>query len=259
MPWPEGRAAGLLRSLLSWLYPPLCVGCNSLLHTSRAGFQVDHWLCSACIGPLPVLVPPYCARCGEAYDGAREPDFHCGNCADRPFAFEFALAGYHAEGQVRELVHQFKYGREYHLRRVLAVLAARAFEDPRLQALLPLKPVLVPVPLHPTRLRWRGYNQSEAIAQQLGKLLTLPTKNALRRTQPTEAQAGLTRAQRLSNLKQAFALRPAFAGSSSELRGRCVILVDDVFTTGSTAHECARALRRGSGVEKVVVVTVARG
>jgi competence protein ComFC len=247
------------RALAGYLYPVLCVGCGQRMPGDVGGYELEHWLCAQCSPGLHSLEPPFCNRCGEAYEGALEGEFRCGNCAQRQLAFEYARAGYHAEGLVRELVHQFKYGKQLHLRRVLGSLAMAAFQDPRLQELLSRQPLLVPVPLHPVRKRWRGFNQSEVLAQQLSRHLKLPVVNALDRIMPTEAQAGLTRVQRLTNLRQAFAVKPRFRQAGAELRGRCVILVDDVFTTGSTAHECARVLVKTAGVEKVVVVTVARG
>ena len=251
--------SSIWRALAGYIYPVLCVGCGHRMPGDVGGYELEHWLCGTCHPGLHSLEQPFCHRCGEAYDGALEGAFHCGNCAQRQLAFEFARAGYHADGLVRELVHQFKYGKQLHLRRVLGALAMTAFQDSRLQELVRRSPLLVPVPLHPVRKRWRGFNQSEVLAQQLGRHLQLQVVNALDRVLPTESQAGLTRVQRLTNLRQAFAVKPRYCQGSTELRGRCVILVDDVFTTGSTAHECARALVRNAGVEKVVVVTVARG
>jgi ComF family protein len=111
---------------------------------------------------------------------------------------------------------------------------------------------LVPVPLHRRRLRWRQFNQSEEIARFLGRILGLPVRPWLRRIRSTTAQTRLSRSQRRKNLRGAFESVPRMAA------GAGAILLDDVFTTGSTAHECARVLRAG-GFEKVVVVTVLRG
>jgi competence protein ComFC len=249
----------MLHAFLGLLYPARCVGCTVRLENQIERQYLSDWACAACVPALPELEEPICQRCGEAYPGSAEQLLCCDNCADRGLAFEYARSGYHAQGLVRDLVHQFKYEKKLYLRRVLGILTLKAMEDTRLQQLLLQKPVLVPVPLHPTRLRQRGFNQSQVIAEELARALQLEMYDALERLRPTEAQANLTRAQRLKNLSQAFGLRLNYARDGSPLRGRAVILIDDVFTTGATTHECARLLRREGKVEKVVVVTAARG
>jgi ComF family protein len=100
----------------------------------------------------------------------------------------------------------------------------------------------------------RGYNQSRELAIELARTTGIPTQNALRRSRYTLAQAGLDRDRRLRNLRSAFSIRPGHS-----VRGRRILLIDDVLTTASTAQECARVLQRDGGAEKVVVITVARG
>jgi competence protein ComFC len=239
------------------IYPSVCHGCGARLRPDFTTVSLDHWVCPSCQPKLAKLEDPFCQRCGEAYDGAREDSFRCDNCRDRVFSFEFARAGYLAEGLVREAVHGLKYNGRYELRLLLAALMRDAFEDSRLAELLLSKPLLVPVPLHHTRLRQRGFNQSLVLAKELGRLMNLPVIDVLCRQRPTQQQASLTRKQRLANLSKAFSLPQRKA--AVKLRGRTVILVDDVFTTGSTANECAKVLKRDGKAEKVVVVTAARG
>jgi len=146
----------------------------------------------------------------------------------------------------------------YQLAAELGRLAGRAFaEDPRLAEALEGGWPLVPVPLHRRRHLWRFFNQAEEIARSLGRATGLPLCRALLRTVSTGSQTRLSRAQRLKNLKGAFALsREGKRFTAAGPPG--AVLVDDVFTTGATTGECARLLRR-SGVQKVVVVTVMRG
>jgi ComF family protein len=150
------------------------------------------------------------------------------------------------------LVHDLKYGRRLELARPLADLATRAFEDPRLEVALEEKWPLVPVPLHRSRRRWRHFNQASELALPLGRAMGLPVVEGLKRNRSTVTQTRLSRAQRQKNLRGAFEVARGFDVPAG------VILVDDVFTTGSTVNECARILRK-SGVQKVVVVTVMRG
>ena len=219
-----------------------------------AQFGPGTWLCRACEDELPRIDSAVCAVCGEPYDGALSHAFRCWNCQDREFDFEFAVSGYRARGLLRDLIHAFKYENRYETRGLLASLLRRALQDPRLAGEDLADWLLVPVPLHPLREMARGYNQCWEIALELSRATGIPAAQALRRTRRTHSQAGLGRASRLRNLRGAFALRP-----SQNVAGKCVLLIDDVLTTGSTCQEGARALRREGGAEKVVVITVARG
>ncbi len=173
------------------------------------------------------------------------------NCGDRELSFEFATAAYRSRGVVRDLVHQFKYRRQYHLRHLLARMLAEGFHDTRcadggIDA-------IVPVPLHPAKLREREFNQAEVLARLAGERLGLPVADCLRRLRYTPTQTHFHREERFENLRDAFAMADA-----PDLSGRRVAVVDDVLTTGSTADACARALRE-AGAAAVVVITVARG
>jgi len=156
-----------------------------------------------------------------------------------------------------ELIYQLKYHRGVHLAGELGKLAAEAFDDSRLVEARAKRWPLVPVPLHCGRLRTRHFNQAAEIARALGREVDLPVLPALKRIRATGTQTRLTRAQRLSNLKGAFALTRVGHRFAAE-KPAGVVLVDDVFTTGSTVDECARTLRR-AGIQKVIVVTVMRG
>lgn len=239
----------ILSSGLSWLldgiYPGACHLCGDPLPGGRC-------LCTPCADRLPRLSQPFCDTCGQPYDGQVWRHFECPNCHDQQFAFEFARPAMLRSDGAMTLVHGLKYHRRLELARELAGLAIKAFDDPRLDPARRGRWPLVPVPLHRRRQHWRQFNQSREIALPLGKALGLPVAPLLKRIRPTTTQTRLSRAQRQKNLRGAFELRRGTAG------GEGAILIDDVFTTGSTAHECARILRAG-GFQKVVVVTVMRG
>jgi ComF family protein len=251
------RAQRLLRPVWqAWVdlvYPRQCCVCK---------VPVDEgWFCKTCTDALPRVEAPYCKVCGEVYEGALTNEFRCTNCSGRRLEFEFAVAACHAEGAMRELIHQFKYERRLQLRGALATLMVRTLEaEPRLARENLADWLLVPVPLHRSREVDREYNQSWELCQRLSRLTGIPAAKALLRTRETEQQAGLSRQERLKNLRGAFAVRQAGRWwPEIKLKERRILLVDDVFTTGATTSECARVLRREGGAEKVVVITVTRG
>lgn len=240
---------------LDWIYPPLCALCGSGLAGGRA-------LCESCAAAMKRIVPPFCDVCGESFQGQIDGAFDCPNCKEISFHFEFARAAMDRSGEILELVHRLKYGKEIHLARELGTLACRAFEDRRLAVALEEKWPLVPVPLHRRRQQDRQFNQAEEIARVVGLETGLPVLKRLKRVRRTQTQTRLSRKQRMENLKGAFAIRKGWFWEKGNPIGKeetpGVILVDDVFTTGSTVDECAKVLRK-AGAGRVAVLTVMRG
>jgi competence protein ComFC len=234
----------LLDTLLELFYPSNCVGC---------GYPQDRGtlLCEQCKATSPRIRAPFCRCCSRPFEGLISGDFCCPNCEDSTPAFDCVVSNYQARGVLRELIHRFKYGRQFYLRGVLAEFLVEAIQDARIQE-YPIN-CLVPVPLHPVRLRERGFNQAEALAEALSKRTRLPVLRCVERRRHTNTQTRFDRAERMQNLRNAFALR-----ESSDVRGKHLVLLDDVLTTGSTLHECALVLR-AAGAESVRAITVARG
>lgn len=248
-PEPRGWRKTASR-LLDLLYPASCAVCGE-------GLVHGNSLCGPCGADLPRLTEPFCQSCGEMFEGIIEGPFDCPNCSELSFAFEFARPAMVRDERTLDLIHRLKYGREIHLARELGTLAAEAFMDPRLLPALDGGWPLIPVPLHRQRLRHRHFNQAGEIARVISQHVDLPVLRGLKRKRPTNTQTLLTRKQRLENLRNAFE-------PTSQAR-RCIatspqgaVLIDDVLTTGSTVHECAKVLRR-AGFRKVFVVTVMRG
>lgn len=161
---------------------------------------------------------------------------------------------------MREGVHGFKYEGRFWLRRQLVDWLADGWADHFARDAAAWD-ALVPVPLHHLRHRERGFNQARVLAEGLSAACGVPVWNDLRRVRPTSKQSLLDRRHRLTNLRQAFALSRPFPGlfrPPFELRGKSLVLIDDVFTTGATADACARVLLR-AGAKRVAVLTVARG
>jgi ComF family protein len=210
------------------------------------------------IWPRPVLSTaavrrierPFCEKCGEPFDGNLNVEFVCTNCGRRTWSLDWARATYRAEGIVRETIHRMKYQGDYSLLEPLAGWLDEGYHE---HARLIVWDALVPVPLHALRYRERGFNQSFELARRLGERQNLPVWDCLRRTHFTPTQAQLSRAGRLRNLRHAFDLKKPF-----DVAGRALLIIDDVFTTGATADQCARVLRK-HGAQYLACLTVARG
>ncbi len=239
-----------LARALDVLYPAECGLCQTPLTHGRA-------LCDNCRDDLPKLRAPFCLTCGESYNGEIDTPFTCPNCSALKLAFDFARPATCLDPRTRELIHRLKYGRELHLAADLGQLAFGAFDDPRLAPALAEGWPLIPVPLHRRRLQERHFNQAEEISRSLSRLTGLPIIKALKRTRHTPHQTTLTRRQRLENLRGAFAITAAGRRHIRQFSNGAV-LIDDVLTTGSTVHECAKTLRR-AGLKQICVVTVMRG
>jgi ComF family protein len=238
-------------ALLDLLFPPFCEICHQVQ-------QQGKYLCGHCNKNLPRIVEPYCEKCGEMFEGNILSTFVCPNCTGLDYAFSFARPVLDCSDAARELIHHFKYSRAIHLARDLASIAAEAFADPRLQLALEQHWPLVPVPLHWRRQQHRFFNQSEEIARHLGKMLDLPVVPVLKRVRATETQTHLSRKKRLQNLRGAIQLSRQGKTLLRKNQPQGAVLIDDVFTTGATVHECAKILR-ANRFENVVVVTVMRG
>ncbi|MDB6148823.1 MAG: putative competence protein [Chthoniobacter sp.] len=238
----NARRAG--EALLSLFFPPHCASCGE---STEAGVH----LCDSCAGTVWPIKPPFCHRCSEPFDGAISDQFTCANCGDRDLHFDCAVAPFLSRGIVREFIHRFKYDRERFLRLPLADWLAHGLEDDRVST-HPFD-LIVPVPLHSTRMRERGFNQAAELGALLSARCGVPLGQVLERTRYTQTQTRLDRQERMENLRNAFRVRQTAA-----VQNRHVMLVDDVFTTGSTVDECARILR-DAGAASVRVMTVARG
>src|SRR5216117_1196167 len=233
----------LLQSAVSLLYPPGCTICGKSI---RAG----EYLCDQCETKAVQIVAQFCQKCSEPFEGAIATAFTCANCTHRTIYFDAAVAAYRGRGIVRQIIHEFKYGRQIHLRHLVARWLNSALDDERLRQ--SHFDVIVPVPLQPTRQRERGFNQAGLLAELLSAQTSIRCKPLLERTRYTTTQTALDRSERMENLHNAFRLR-----KNANVRGLRVLLVDDVLTTGSTLNECARILKRG-GAFSVHAVTAAR-
>ena len=233
----------LFQAAVSLLYPATCTICGKNV---RAG----EYLCDACEVKIVRIAPPFCETCSEPFEGSITGAFTCANCAHRTIYFDAAVAAYRGRGIVREVIHEFKYGRQMHLRHLIAGWLHAALDDERLRDVS--IHLIVPVPLHPARQRERGFNQASLLAESLSVETSIPSRLVLERIRYTTTQTALDRSEHMESLHNAFRLR-----KNADVRGLRVLLIDDVLTTGSTLSECARILKC-AGAISVHAATAAR-
>ena len=221
----------VLDAVLRYALPPRCPGCGAIV-------GADHSFCLPCWQSLDFLAGPSCAVCAEPLELALHDDARCGACLADPPPFRTLRAAVAYGPIARALALKLKYGRRPGVAQTMARLMLR---HARMEDAL-----IAPVPLHRRRLWWRGYNQSALIARALVRMGggTLAV-DLLTRTKPTPLLRGLGRKARARAVAGAFQVTPA---QREHLKGQRVILIDNVYTSGATAHACAITLRRaGAG------------
>lgn len=217
-----------------------CPGCQDTLEGA--------FLCERCAQALAFRSRGYCTVCGVLFDHPEAEPVRCSTCRSKPPPWNRVVFHGEYRDRMQELVWAFKYHGHFGAARILGRLSleaalARGIEQPE---------VIVPVPLHWRRLIRRGFNQSVELARPLARHFGMRVNTgALARTRYTRSQASLTRSQRRANIAGAFRADPA------EVKGRSVLLVDDVMTTGSTMEECGRVLA-AAGAQRVDVLVAAR-
>ena len=236
-----------LDALLAVLLAPDCATCGTVLDAPTRGP-----VCAACWRAVRRITPPVCDHCGDplpAGQTATPPPARCRRCRQPHALIAHRRAAGPYEGTLRRLVHAFKYEQRHTLAPRLGGLMRESGAG-----ILGGVDCAVAVPLHPRRHRTRGFNQAAELAVQLG----LPVVGALRRTRATAPQTELPASRRRVNVRGAFApARRLGVRSGGAVEGACVLLVDDVTTTGATLDACARVLRR-AGAREVRALTLAR-
>lgn len=231
------------RALFDVLLPPRCLACHRRVASPGA-------LCAACWSRMHFIERPYCERLGLPFAFDLGPGILCTEAVENPPGYDRARAAVLYDEASRPLVHALKYRDRLEVAELMARLAARAGRD-----LLAEADLLVPVPLHRSRLWRRQFNQAALLAQRIGHLAGVAADvTALQRTRPTRRQVGLDVRRRALNVRGAFAVAP---GAGARLEGRRIVLVDDVLTSGATAEAATRALRR-AGAAAVDVLVFAR-
>jgi len=273
--WP----GSLLRIFLDAVFPPKCLVCSRLFKPAikssenerlpNVGLEITDpfaesyrlltsFCCSDCVNALTTVSAPMCNCCGIPFKSRQDQNHLCGDCIAHPKKFRMARAAMGCDQQFMAIIHRFKYAAKTQLARPLGGLMLcillQQWQNEKLDLVLP-------VPLHPQKLRSRGFNQSyllirswKAVANAMH--ITLPDipiqTDVLIRTKATVPQTDLDRRQRFKNVKGVFSLR-----FPEKVYGKKLLVVDDVYTTGATVNECARTLLK-FGAEQVDVLTLAR-
>lgn len=230
----------MLKTVLDIVFPPVCLLCGK--RALKKGF------CEGCGGLIEKgrITSPICTVCGIPFTSSMGVDHPCGKCVEERPSFTSARSAFVFEGKVLHAIHKLKYGGDTSVAAPLADLVSGSIGGGKSPCMV------VPVPLHADRLRERGFNQSLLIARELSRIISMPlVYDKLKRTRDTGQQVGLKAVERKKNVSGAFTL----VGPGS-FKGKKVLLVDDVITTGATLNECSKVLKR-AGAE-VVALTVAR-
>jgi ComF family protein len=226
-------------------FPSFCKICGSLLESPH-----DRVVCRSCLEKIKPRRSAFCLCCGRFFEGGGESHL-CSDCLkdQRPYSLHRSCARY--EGILKDAILLFKY-RGYkplgkHLSRF--VFESLKKEDGLWWDL----EAIIPVPLHPKRLRERGFNQALVIAKELSKLKKIPLKNKiLKKVMNVAAQTSLEREERIKNVRGVYRVT-----KNAEIKGKVILLVDDVYTTGSTLKECSAELKK-AGAKEVRAITIAQ-
>ena len=233
----------LIDSLLEILFPRKCPVCDRIIMPKGAV------ICPACRKRVSLVREPRCLKCGKQLFS--EEAEYCDGCEKKTFHYTRGLVLMNYDSVARKILTALKYHGKCDNADYLAAetVAGLCEEILRMEA-----DFFVPVPVHPRRKRVRGFNQAELIAKRLGERLDIPVRtDVLKRIKNTLPQKELGSAARLNNLLKAFAVK-----NTDKLAGKTVILVDDIYTTGSTAEACTRVLLLG-GAKKVYLLNMAAG
>jgi ComF family protein len=232
-----------LSTLFRFLLPPQCPCCEKFLEEGQQGF------CSRCLSEIHWIEPPFCSICGIPFISEETENHPCGDCITQRKYFTIARAWGAYKGSLQEAIHRWKYEGRTHLTFFFAQWMAEGLNHYWKADSLDF---LIPVPLHTHRLRKRGFNQALLLVKELSRRTGIPyRKSILQKKKPTLPQVNLSGAEREKGLKGAFHVI-----GEEALKGKSVLLIDDVYTTGATVNECSKVLLRG-GAERVDVFTLA--
>jgi ComF family protein len=237
--------AGLFSTVLDFFFPPYCLICGS-----ENLYHRDYLVCVNCIQSIPLITHPFCSRCGKPFATESNQDHLCSECltGDSYLSMVRALCKY--EGSVTAMIHQFKYKQKFACVPLFTLMLEL---NHSIGLTFSSYDSLIPIPLHRTRLKERGFNQSVLWGKMLGKKYQVPLElRTLKRVVPTLPQVSLQGRARKNNVRNAFALNNA-----AVVRNKAILLLDDVYTTGATMNECARVLKQ-SGASRVDGFVIAR-
>jgi ComF family protein len=230
----------LIRDITT-LISPHCPWCHQ-------GVNTLHRRCPACIKSLPYC-HHFCRRCGTPCANMQD---HCGQCLKKQFAFDYCIPCFHYQTPIKQDLQALKFQQRYDYAKLLGQCMSTHIKNHPLYQQHGKPELLIPIPLHYWRYVKRGYNQAHLLAKILAKQGHIPVDTrSLKRIRHTRAQSSLQGIQREKNLRDAFCLR-------KKIKAKHIALVDDIVTTGSTAHYAALAIKQNSSVETITLYCCAR-
>ncbi|NQT22846.1 MAG: ComF family protein [Candidatus Omnitrophica bacterium] len=230
----------LIAPIINIIYPPFCEICCIKLKIE------EKYICSSCLKKIRINMPPFCRKCSRHLSNKRDL---CWECLSQNFHIEQVWSW----GIYRDVLKQYIYHLKYkHKPYLINILKDHLYEFFEQNQIIEYVDILCPIPLYPSKLKERTFNQSEVLANIIHKRYKIDSCEMIRKTRHTIAQNRLNKKQRHENIKGSFTL------NRNVLRGKNILLIDDILTTGATLNECARVLLEG-GAKKVYGFTLARG
>jgi competence protein ComFC len=237
----------LINAVVDIVYPATCISCKKNLKGRPLN---NDFLCAECLGKIKKNLPPFCHRCGRHLESNRSLKNICAGCVRKQLHFDRAFSPCQYEGVIKDLIHDFKYKNKYYLGPILSGLMIEFIKEYN----LPIEVIdfLIPVPLHAARMREREFNQAQVLSDQIAVEFNKAVQNDnLKRFRHTRTQTELKDDLRFLNVKDSFSLT-----RKEEIKGKNILLIDDVLTTGATASEAAFILK-DAGANIVFVLTAA--
>lgn len=228
----------ILSKISDWIYPPKCIICQNIL-----SLELPRWFCEQCRQKLVYIEKPVCIKCGRQ---AENENTTCPLCAHKTFSFHRNVSLFVYDGDIKDVIHRFKFGNHPEFGEGLAILMAEVFMrefDSQIDC-------IVPIPMHRKKERSRGFNQAAILANGVSKAIGVPVCTGLSRKKQTKPQGSLSAAEREENVKNAFEVKERMF-----FQNKKVLLIDDVFTTGSTVESCAKTLI-SAGAKEVSSLTL---
>lgn len=234
---PQKNISSIYNFFLDLIFPRHCVGCQ----------KEGVWFCQKCKDKIIYIKTPACPKCGRISENGR----YCQKCQKEFFLKGVLVSAHYEEGPLKEAIHTFKYDGIYHLKTDLGKILITTLSSRWNKK----DTTIIPVPLHKTRKGERGYNQASLMSQEINKYLGFEIcDNKLKRIRYTKPQVKFNLKDRTKNIQNSF-----FWSGKDELKGKFILLLDDVFTTGSTLNECAKELKLKAKVKEVWGLVLAKG
>jgi len=236
----------LIKGIINVIFPETCVNCKNKLDTQA----IDKIICKPCWQKIEKNIPPFCVSCGRKLNKQFLTKHICPDCLKKKLYFDRAFSPCVYDGVIKNLIHEFKYKHKHYLGKTLSKLMIDFIKEYSLP--IDYLDYVIPMPLHKTRLREREFNQAEILAKEIACEFNkdMPL-SILKRLKNTKTQTDLETINRFKNVAESF-----IVANKTQAKGKNILIVDDVFTTGATSSEAASVLKK-AGANIVFILTLA--